>query len=141
MAETGDASPTTKGLPRGLKTIGFFAILAGVLGLFSYLSTLEAPPNLPSDDIHKLRFNNDVELIGLGVGELPTVDAEGKPLSLEKKAIETRVNTTCAACHGTPQMLIDGTSESHACHSTPGKCLPEHHPPKETCIKCHRMAR
>jgi hypothetical protein len=145
MTDNGAASSTTpstpSGLPKGAKTIGFFAILVGVLGLFTYLSTLEAPPDLPKTDVHKLRFNNDNELIGLGTGEIPTVDAAGQPLSLEKKAIEGRVNQTCAACHGTPQMLIDGTGGSHSCNTTPGKCLPEHHPPKETCIKCHRTAK
>lgn len=125
----------------GAKTIGFVAILVGVLGTFSYLSTLEAPPDLPKNDVHTLRFNNDMELIGLGTGELPTVDAAGQPLSMEKKAIESRVNQTCASCHGEPAMLNDGRLASHPCHQISGKCLPEHHPPKETCIKCHRTSK
>jgi len=125
----------------GTKTIAFVAVLAGVLGTFSYLSTLEAPPDLPKNDVHTLRFNNDMELIGLGAGELPTVGPDGQALSMEKKAIEARVNTACASCHGEPAMLNDGRLATHPCHQISQKCLPEHHPPKETCIKCHRTAK
>ena len=124
-----------KGGPSLVKTAAFAAILVVVVGLFYFLSTLDAPPNLPRDDVHKLRFNNDSELIGLGPGELPTVDAAGNTLSLEKKAIEKRVNLQCASCHGAPG--LDMTT--HACNQLSGRCIPEHHPPKETCIKCHRM--
>ena len=37
--------------------------------------------------------------------------------------------------HGAPSIDLTG----HPC-GTIGKCIPEKHPPKTECIKCHRMA-
>ena len=115
----------------GLLLVG----LGAILGLFTYLSSLDAPPDLPLNDVHKLRFNTSGDLIGLGAGPLAKTDADGKPLARDKKSIEKRINTTCKGCHGsfdTPDL------SQHACQQT-GLCIPQKHPPKSTCIKCHRM--
>lgn len=118
-----------------LKSLAFFGLLAAVVGVFFYLSNLEPPPDLPNDSTHKFRFNTEGELVGLaleaGAGEPEIAPASG--LELDKKAMEARVNQTCISCHSEPGVDLTG----HICQQT-GKCVPAGHPPKNTCIKCHR---
>jgi hypothetical protein len=129
---------------KALKSAGFFGVIAVVVGVFAYLSSLDHPPDLPGDAVHKFRFNVEGQLIGLASeaeGDAPEVAHTG--LDLDKKGIEKRVNALCATCHGKPfddetKQPIDLTS--HSCQGY-GICVPVgNHPPKNTCIKCHRHA-
>lgn len=123
---------------KALKSLVFFGILAAVVGIFAYLSSLQAPPDLPADGIHKFRFNTEGELVGLAIeadADAPLVE-HSAGLEYDKKGIEKRVNARCASCHGAPSL---GDLTGHACHQGPG-CIPEKHPPKDSCIKCHRHA-
>lgn len=136
MSETA-AEPGTPGQGgnKALRSALFFGVLIAVVGLFAYLSSLEHPPDLPADGIHKFRFNTAGELVGLAteapVGA-PEVD-HAAGLAYDKKGIEKRVNGLCMQCHGAPGRDLT----SHACLHGPG-CVPEKHPPKDSCIKCHR---
>ncbi|MFZ9888205.1 MAG: hypothetical protein ACO3JL_11955 [Myxococcota bacterium] len=120
---------------RGLKSLGFLAVLVGVVGVFSYLSSLDPPPNLPKDEVHRFRFNTEGDLVGLATeatADAPLIE-HAAGLRYDKKGIEARVNGRCASCHGLPQADTTG----HPCAAGPG-CLGPNHPPKESCIKCHR---
>lgn len=137
QGEPHQTSEASKGASTGTKNLIFFSVICAVVGFFFYLSSFDGPPDLPSNAIHGLRFNLDGDLVGLGERPEPDVDASGKRIKKDKKSIEKRVNLQCAACHGT--MKEDLTN--HPCQTVSKKCLPENHPPKETCIKCHRSAK
>lgn len=117
----------------GKRSILFFVVVGAVLVTFFVLGRQGRPPNMPGNDVHKLRFNLKGELIGLE-GEEGLESALAPGFQLDKKAIEKRVNTRCTSCHG--DTTVDRAT--HACAAL-GTCLPEHHPPKGECIKCHRM--
>jgi hypothetical protein len=141
MSETEEKQAGDGGAAGGMsptvKSAIFFGILVGVVGVFWYLSNLEHPPDLPADEVHKFRFNTNGELVGLSAEakeDAPTVEQAGG-LEYDKKGIEQRVNNLCINCHGAPTLDLS----AHACLGT-GKCIPEGHPPKSTCIKCHRHA-
>lgn len=145
-----DTSPTTETPPppapndkRHVKTAIFVAILVGVVAVFQALNVYaDPPPDLPANDVHKLMFNTQNALIGLGdPSAWPTHDANGKAYPLDKKSIERRVNLTCASCHGAPAGLRDEDFSAKNICAVPDKCLLNHetHPQKSTCIKCHRM--
>lgn len=138
MSEQAEATTgaSDAGGNKALKSAGFLVMVVGVVGLFAYLSSLQAPPDLPTDGTHKFRFNTNGELVGLAIeadADAPLVERAGGGLEYDKKGIEQRVNTRCASCHGAPGMDLT----SHACQQGPG-CIPPKHPPKDTCIKCHR---
>ena len=127
------AEPKSKS--KGMQSLFFALVMAAVIGVFSYLSSLAAPPNLPADSIHRFRFDTHGRLVGI------SAEAPGEPVivehvdfQLDKKAIEARINETCASYHRKPNMPL----ASHACATTEAPCVPEQHPPKTTCIKCHR---
>lgn len=129
------AESTPQRAHRGLKSLGFLALLAGVVGVFTYLSSLDPPPNLPADEVHRFRFNTAGDLVGLAAeaaADAPLVE-HAAGLRYDKRGIETRVNGVCASCHGLPQADPTG----HPCAAGPG-CLGANHPPKASCIKCHR---
>jgi hypothetical protein len=120
---------------KALKSFGFIGIIAAVVGLFVFLSTLDPPPDLPKDAVHKFRFNTEGALVGLAA-DATLGDPEIAPtggLAFDKKAVEGRVNQRCMSCHSAPGLDPTG----HACQAL-GKCVPPLHPPKDTCIKCHR---
>jgi hypothetical protein len=102
-----------EGAGKALKSFLFVGVLATVVGAFFFLASLEKPPGLPGDPTHKYTVNEKA-----------------------KKASEKRIDTQCQSCHG----VAGNTPADHACHKTQ-QCLPEHHPPKSTCIKCHRHGR
>jgi hypothetical protein len=108
-----EQAPETGSQPKALKTVLFFGALGLVVGAFFLLASLEKPPGLPSDDTHKYTVDEKV-----------------------KKAAEKRINTTCQSCHG----VAGETAADHVCHQM-AQCLPKTHPPKSTCIKCHRHGR
>lgn len=128
------AQEAPKGFKKHLKSVIFLVIVAGVVATFTILSRLDHPPDLPSDPIHKFRFDTSGNLVGLAVEDPggPLI-VEHSELKLDLKAIEARVNNVCAGCHGAPGLDLT----SHPCVQG-GKCIPEQHPPKNTCIKCHR---
>lgn len=137
QAEGATGAPTGAGGNKALKSALFAAVLVGVVGVFAYLSSLDAPPDLPADGIHKFRFNTNGELVGLAIeasADAPLVE-HASGLEYDKKGIEKRVNNRCIDCHGAPGLDLT----SHACLQGPG-CVPPKHPPKDTCIKCHRHA-
>ncbi len=111
----------------------FFVVVGGVLGTFIVLGQQATPPRMPATAPHHLRFNLKGDLVGVE-GEAGLDQALQPGFVIEKKTVETRVNTTCQACHGAPG--VDLTT--HACQQV-GRCLPPQHPPKTECIKCHRM--
>jgi hypothetical protein len=115
------------------RTIAFVVVVGAVLAIVVVLGAQDAPPTMPATEPHKLRFNLKGDLIGV-LGEPGLDEAEKSGVVLEKKVVEKRVNTTCQACHGAPAIDLTG----HPC-ATIGKCIPEKHPPKTECIKCHRM--
>ena len=125
-----------------MRTVVTFGSIALVLGLLSYLSTLDHPPDLPGSAIHEFRFNTNGELVGLKIqaeAGAPTVEHLTNE-KYDKKGIAKRVNAQCMTCHGAPvgpdKQLMDLTD--HACQQI-GKCVPaKGHPPKNSCIKCHR---
>lgn len=118
-----------------VRTAAFVVVVGAVLAVFIVLGQQDAPPSMPSSAPHKLRFNLKGDLIGVE-GE-PNLEEALKPgFVLEKKAVEKRVNITCQACHGAPSIDLTG----HACVALK-KCVPENHPPKTECIKCHRMGK
>lgn len=115
------------------RTAVFVAVVGIVLGVFVVLGRQDKPPPMGTSSPHKLRFNLKGDLIGVE-GELGLEDALKPGFVLEKKVIEKRVNATCQTCHGAPSMDLS----THPCAGL-GKCVPENHPPKTECIKCHRM--
>ena len=124
-----------KSKSKGLQSLVFALVMAAVIGVFAYLSSLAAPTNLPADSVHRFRFDTHGRLVGLAA------EAPGEPFivehvdfKLDKKAIEARINETCASCHGKPNIPLS----SHACATSATPCVPAQHPPKTTCIKCHR---
>ncbi len=131
MTDAPAAPPPTKSNPV-VRTAVFVVVVGLVLGTFVVLGKQDKPPLMPATAPHKLRFNLAGDLIGV-MGE-PGLGDGMEGVVVEKKAVERRVNTTCQACHGAPAMDLTG----HAC-ATVGKCIPEQHPPKMECIKCHRM--
>lgn len=134
MNETSSAaSPESKS--KGRQSLIFILVMAAVIGVFAYLSSLAAPTNLPTDSIHRFRFDTHGRLVGL-VAEAPDepIIVEHVDFQLDKKAIEARINETCATCHGKPNIPLD----SHPCSTGAAPCVPAQHPPKTTCIKCHR---
>lgn len=98
-------------------TLIFVAVVGGVLVTFTYLGSQDGPPAMTQGPHHKLRFDLKNELIGVETD--PPVDLLKLPPITDKKAVETRINQGCTSCHAK---------------------LPEHHPPKTECIKCHRMS-
>jgi len=151
MAEAKEqTAPKNAGLRSGI----FFLVLVVVVGTFYYLSTLDAPPDMPANEIHKLDVNTTGDLVGLAGKPLPSVDLNGQALKMDKKSLEARVNIQCMQCHGLPPGVgLDDKDLSRerdakealgvvpACALT-GRLCPsniETHPPKGTCIKCHRM--
>ena len=121
-----------------VRTTLFLAVVGVVVGTFVLLGRQEPPPTMPATTPHKLTFTLNGDLIGV-TGE-PEFDAAaavgGLAVALEKKAVEKRVNTTCQACHGAAGLDLS----THPC-AIIGKCIPERHPPKTECIKCHRMPK
>jgi hypothetical protein len=120
---------------RLLRTALFVAVVGGVLATFVVLGQQGTPPNMPASSPHKLRFNLKGDLIGVE-GEAGLDEALKPGFVLEKKVVEGRVNTTCQTCHAAPGAV----AADHPCHAL-NKCVPEHHPPKTECIKCHRMPK
>lgn len=132
----------------GLKTVLFFLVVGGVIAGFAYLSSLGGAPPMKPLPQHRFRFNTKGELVGLmsdkeaALG--PQLPVAG--VKFELKETEKRINQTCLACHGAfPGWTGPGADQtpfdprSHACAQGPMPCLPEHHPPKLECIKCHRV--
>ena len=115
------------------RTLAFVVVVGVVLGTFIVLGQQDAPPTMPATAPHKLRFNLKGDLIGV-LGEPGLEEAEKPGVVVEKKVVEKRVNITCQVCHGAPAIDLS----NHPCR-TVGKCIPEKHPPKTECIKCHRM--
>jgi hypothetical protein len=107
-------------MTKQLKTLVFVVVVGGVLALFAYLGSQEGARRMPTGPMHKLRFDLNGQLLGTETD--PVVDLQ-KPLpegfKHDKRAVEKRINGGCVQCHA---------------------ALPEHHPPKLECIKCHRMA-
>lgn len=120
------------------KTLLFVSMIVGVVGAVTALSRLDPPPHLPRDSVHLFRFDTHGRLMGIGA-EAPGAPAlvEHAELRLDLKAIETRINGVCAQCHGQPGEDLS----AHACAQGAGPCIPNAHPPKNTCIKCHRHAK
>jgi hypothetical protein len=121
MAET----PNSKG-KNVIKNLAFFGGIGAVLAVAFVLAAQGGARPMPSrhpehGTPHQLRFNLKGDLIGVETD--PPVDpatATQPGFVLEKKVVEKRVNEGCQSCHAT---------------------LPEHHPPKTECIKCHRMEK
>jgi hypothetical protein len=130
MSDAPDPLPPPK---RALRSIVFLVVVGGVLTTFIVLGRQSAPPHMPATSPHRLRLNLKGELVGVE-GEAGLDVALQPGFVIEKKAVEARVNKTCLACHGGPGEDLS----SHACVQV-GRCLPPHHPPKNECIKCHRM--
>lgn len=131
MSDETTAPPPPKNV--AVRTALFVAIVGGVLLTFIVLGRQGRPPDMPATAPHKLQLNLKGELVGV-VGE-PGLDDAMKPgVEIDKRATETRVNTGCTSCHGSPGQ----DPRTHACGTT-GRCLPPNHPPKPECIKCHRM--
>ena len=130
---SGASGAPTPAPGRKMRSLVFFAIVAAVLGTFIVLGRQGRPIDMPGDDVHKLRFTHEGELIGLE-GEEGLESAMAPGFVLEKKTIEKRVNARCISCHGDTTT----NAETHACKAL-GTCLTAHHPPKGECIKCHRM--
>lgn len=129
MSDTPSKPPAN----RTVRTVAFLAVVGVVLGTFIVLGQQDKPPTMGASSPHKLRFNLKGDLIGVE-GE-PGLDDALKPgFVVEKKVVERRVNATCQTCHGAPSIDLTG----HACVALQ-KCVPEKHPPKTECIKCHRM--
>jgi len=126
MSEPATPPHRTSALRNGL----FVVVVGGVLLTFFLLGRQGRPPDMPSTPPHKLQINHNGDLTGF-VGEAELDAAAAK--SLDKKAVEKRVNTTCQGCHGNP----GDDPRTHACGGS--RCLPANHPPKSECIKCHRM--
>ncbi len=105
------------------KSIVFIMAIVAVVGGLTFLSTLEPPPNRPNNAEHRLKLNIKGELIGIGSDRPPQI--------LPKKQMEAWVNQRCISCHGLPPTRDIPYQDAP-------KMLPEHHPPKNTCIKCHR---
>ncbi len=139
MSEAAEPSADPSGAASGkaLKSGLFLVVLAVVIGVFTFLSSLDHPPDLPADGIHRFRFNTDGNLMGLAMDAAagaPEV-AHAAGLEYDEKGVEKQVNVRCASCHGAPGLDL----RSHACTKGPG-CVPPKHPPKDSCIKCHRHA-
>jgi hypothetical protein len=135
-SSSADSGPSQK----GAKNAMFLAVIGGILGLFFFLSSFDGPPHLPTDANHRLKFNLDGDLLGLEImNEENGTDENGEPLKKDKKSIERRTNLQCATCHGTSGIDTDLTN--HPCHQLSKRCLPDTHPPKSTCIKCHRSGK
>ena len=136
MTEPTTEAATTAPKKNALARTGAFVVVVGaVLAVFVVLGQQSAPPTMPASSPHKLRFNLKGDLIGVE-GEEGLDEALKPGFVLEKKAVEKRVNTTCQSCHGAPAMDLTG----HPCVALK-KCVPENHPPKTECIKCHRMPK
>lgn len=143
-----DGEPQGPAKKKGLATVGFVAVVGGVIALFAYLSSLGGAPPMSPLPQHKLRFDTAGNLVGLmsdpeaAQGPQPPVPGM-KP---DLKATERAINQTCQQCHGAFPGFTgkDATQppfdpKTHACASGVAPCLPEHHPPKTECIKCHRV--
>lgn len=100
-----------------ITTVVFVVVVGGVLGTFTYLGQQGGPPPMGPGPQHRLRFDLNKNLIGVEAD--PPADLLNLPPITDKKAVEQRINQGCTQCHAK---------------------LPEHHPPKTECIKCHRMA-
>lgn len=98
-------------------TVAFVMVVGGVLVTFAFLGSQGGPPPMTGGAHHTLRFDLNKDLIGVETD--PVVDLLNLPKVTDKREIEKRVNEGCRQCHAQ---------------------LPEHHPPKTECIKCHRMA-
>jgi hypothetical protein len=132
---------------RMLGTLGFVVVLTLVLGVFVWLSNQEGPPRMPASDVHVLKFTNTGELVGLA-GEPNLDDMLSGQVKVDKelqKQNVIRVNNQCMACHSAASVP---TPPDHLCRTqvrsngAVGICMPEvKHPPKDDCIKCHRMPR
>jgi cytochrome c553 len=114
-------------------TVLFALGLGGVLAIFAVLSLQDPPVNMPSNPVHRLRFNTQGDLMGLDGADVEAAIASG--IRPEKKAMEAQVNVSCMACHGP---AAEPTPVGHACQPQ-NICVPTKHPPKNECIKCHRM--
>lgn len=138
--DPGDTKSTRVGAEppkKGLRTALFVGIITIVVGGLYYLSSLDHPPNLPANAVHQFRFDTQNRLVGLAI------EAPGEPLIVEhvemvldKKAVEARMNIKCAECHGAPGQDL----RVHGCAAA-GICVPAQHPPKATCIACHRHGK
>lgn len=131
----GEASPAGGTGLRARKSLAFALMVLAVVGGVTALSRLDPPPNLPRDSVHIFRFDTHGRLMGIGA-EAPGEPAliEHAEIRLDLKAIEARINGVCAQCHGQPGEDL----ASHACAAGMAPCVPAQHPPKNTCIKCHR---
>ncbi len=98
-------------------TVAFVMVVGGVLITFAFLGSQGGPRPMTPGPHHKLRFDLNNDLVGVETD--PPLDVLNLPKVTDKRAIEKRVNEGCRQCHAQ---------------------LPEHHPPKNECIKCHRMA-
>ena len=132
-SEKDKSGPSAQG--KMIRTVGFLAVVGVVLGVFVFLSTRDAPPDLPKDKTHSFRFDVQQRLIGLK-SDPPDDRTKVEGVEYDLKSVEKRINTTCKSCHGVyPQ--IDPVPRK--CEQMNAPCLPANHPPKETCIKCHRV--
>ena len=96
-----------------------------VVGTLFLLSTLEPPIDRPKDPTHQLNFNIKGELSGLN---------DKKPAKpLLKKEMAQWVNIECMKCHGAAPATEMPSKDVHI-------GLSKLHPPKNTCIKCHRSS-
>jgi hypothetical protein len=139
MSDEQEAPTAAKTPNRAVRSLAFLAIVGVVLGVFFYLSSLDAPPNLPADAVHGFRFDAKQRLVGLKTDPPDTAPKgpDDENLKYNLKAVEKRINAQCAACHGKPPepgMTLDTT----VCTANNVPCMPATHPPKDSCIKCHR---
>jgi len=121
-----------------VKTAVFVALIATVLGVFFYLSSLDKPPTMPNNEVHKLRFDAKGRFMGLDMDipkEVQSAVVEGS--KYDKKAVEKTVHARCKSCHGSVPEAGEKL-ESRVCTQMGAPCMPLHHPPKEACLKCHR---
>jgi hypothetical protein len=142
VAESEAAKPVRN---QGRATIVFLVVVGGVVALFAYLSSLGGAPPMKPLPQHTLRFDTAGGLVGL-MSDPEAAQGPQPPVhGLALKEVEKAVNQTCQQCHGAFPGFTgkDGTQppfdpKTHPCSSGAAPCLPDHHPPKTECIKCHR---
>lgn len=141
MSETSANGAVKTPKNKTLSTIAFVALIAGILGFFTFLSKQDPPPAMPQHlPQHQLKFDLKGQLIGVASEQNLPTEAElaagtaTTGTTYDLKAVEKRINQGCQACHGAPNMDLS----THACKTGAGPCIPAHHPPKVECIKCHR---
>lgn len=130
-----------------VSTVVFVVVVGGVLTTFAVLGGQARPPSMPAAPQHKLRFNLKGELTG--VESDPAIDKLApRPdgFKYNERAEALRISVGCTACHGglVERTDPDGrkSTDMAPCPNQPSvKCVGDHHPPKNECIKCHTMAK